>query len=94
MLFRCLVPALALMQGVALAQSAPPFTCDTATGVPTLARVEGQTEIVTDVVLVCTGGTPTPSGSDVPQTTFSVFLNVSETSRLLIPPWSEAFGVD
>ncbi len=55
----------------------------------------GQTEIVTDVaLLVCTGGAPDiPPGSDVPQTTFSVFLNVSETSRLLIPPWSEALAL-
>jgi hypothetical protein len=75
------------MAGVATAQA--PASC-TATGVPVLVRAEGLTELVSDLVLECTGGLPTPNGVAVPPTTITLFLNTNVTSRLLAAPWTEA----
>jgi len=55
-------------------------TCTASAGVPLLARTAGDTERVGDVVLTCTGGTPTPAGSLVPQINLTVFLNTNVTS--------------
>jgi hypothetical protein len=99
--------ALALLLGAAStanAQSA--FQCIANAGVPPLARSEGITELVGDVVLNCTGGTaltgvtaglPIPVGGEgaaddtiVPTVNIRIFLNTAVTSRLLSDPWSEA----
>lgn len=66
------------------------FGCATNAGVPPLVRAEGITELVGDVVLNCTGGTPTAVGAPVPQVNFQIFLNTNVTSRLQADPWSEA----
>ncbi len=56
------------------------ITCSASVGVPLLARTAGNTELVGDIVLACTGGLPTPVGSPVPQINLTVFLNTNETS--------------
>ncbi|MBX9602179.1 MAG: hypothetical protein K2X35_14300 [Bryobacteraceae bacterium] len=65
-------------------QGAPnPFTCVANAGTPPTVRAEGLTELVGDLVLVCTGGTPTPAGQRVPQVNIQIFLNTNITSRLV-----------
>ena len=88
-----LLAVIAMMAAVANAQSVgvtPAFQCVANAGVPPLARAEGLAELVGDVVLNCTGGTPTMAGQQVPKVNFRVFLNTTVTSRLLDNPWNEA----
>jgi len=47
-----------------------------------LARAEGYTELVGDVLLACTGGTPTAAGQPVPQITIQIFLSQNVTSKI------------
>ena len=60
------------------------FACTAANAsvTPTL-RSEGITELVGDIVLVCTGGTPVTANGNIPQANITVFLNTQVTSRLL-----------
>jgi hypothetical protein len=92
--FRKWFPVLAvasLMFGAAATANAQPaFSCNTNAGVPPIVRAEGLTELVGDLILNCTGGTPTALGATVPQVNFQIFLNTNVTSRLLSDPWSEA----
>jgi hypothetical protein len=46
-------------------------------------RGEGLTELVSDIVLTGTGGTPTPAGAAVPLVNLTVTLNAAVTDRLL-----------
>jgi len=71
----------ALFIGTASAQ--PAFTCTSNAGVPPLVRSQGLTEGVGDVILNCTGGTPTALNAPVPQNNVQIFLNTNVTSRLL-----------
>ncbi len=84
--------AAGMMAAVANAQVGPPpaFQCVANAGVPPLVRSEGLAELVGDIVLNCTGGTPTANGVQVPKVNFRVFLNTTVTSRLLDSPWNEA----
>jgi hypothetical protein len=91
--FRKWIPALAvlvLVSGLiptASAQvTAGAMTCSSAAAVPPALRSEGLTELVGDIVLNCTGGTPITLNSDgsVPATALAnitVFLNTNVTSR-------------
>jgi hypothetical protein len=70
-------PALALLSlsvGTAFGQA---VTCQANAGVPPLVRAEGYSELVGEVVLICTGG---PTGQTV-TTNIQVFLNTNITSR-------------
>jgi hypothetical protein len=65
-----------------LVPSAPlQFTINPST--PPQLRGEGLTELVGDIVISGTGGTPTPPGANVPLVNITVTLNTQETSRLL-----------
>jgi len=55
-----------------------------------LARQEGVTELVADLLLTCTGGTPTPPGQTIPQVNIRLTLNTAVTSKLLPNGGSEA----
>jgi hypothetical protein len=66
------------------------FQCVANAAVPPTVRAEGLTELVGDIVLNCTGGTPTPAGSQLPQANITVFLNTQVTSRLYSSNQSEA----
>jgi hypothetical protein len=95
--FRKLIYALALvamLAGLTIPASAQsqPFVCQTNGGVPPIIRAEGYTELVGDLLLNCTGGTPTTAGATVPQVNFQIFMNTGVTSRLLTLTggWSEA----
>jgi hypothetical protein len=77
----------------ASAQTAPPFQCTASAAVPTMLRAEGMTELVGDIVLTCSGGTPTQVGRSVPRVNIEVFLNtpvMNITSRLVSSSYSEA----
>lgn len=94
--FRKWFPALAVAAVVlgsaasASAQITPSLSCVSNAGATPLVRAEGIAELVGDVVLNCTGGTPTPVGAIVPQVNIQVFLNTNITSRLVSDPLSEA----
>ena len=75
--------------GIASAQSGP-FQCTANGGVSTPSRAEALADVVGDLVLNCTGGTPTASGSLVPTVNIQINLNTSVTSKLLSGNWSEA----
>ena len=45
---------------------------------------------MSDMVLMCSGGTPTTIGQPIPQGTIAVILDTPITSRLLASGWSEA----
>jgi len=94
--FRKLFPAFAVVAlafgaaSTANAQQVAAFSCVGNAGVPPIVRAEGLTELVGDLVLNCTGGTPTAAGAPVPQANVQIFLNTNVTSRLVADPWSEA----
>jgi hypothetical protein len=78
------------LTSVASAQTAVnPFTCVANAAVPPTVRAEGLTELVGDIVLDCTGGTPTPATTTlgispfIPQVNFTIFLNTNVTSRIV-----------
>ncbi len=84
-LFAFAVVALMLgLQVPASAQfNAPAFACTANAGVPPIVRSEGVTELVGDLILNCTGGSPTLVGTPIPLSNFQVFLNTNITSRIL-----------
>lgn len=79
--------ALVLMLGAsASAQVASgAFACTANAAVPPTLRSEGLTELVGDIVLDCTGGTPVAANTPVPQVNFTIFLNTQITSKILVP---------
>jgi hypothetical protein len=84
-LFAFALIALIVGAGTANAQVNPgaAFTCVANAGNPVIVRVEGLTELVGDLILQCTGGTPTVAGSQIPVSNITLTLNTNITSRLL-----------
>lgn len=88
--FRKFFLALALLtivSGMASAQvifQTPPSCTAQAAGTPSI-RAEGVAELVGDVLLICTGGTPTALGAQLPQVNIQVFSSpsINITSRIL-----------
>jgi len=80
-LFALVVVALFMgLVSTASAQVAAPFTCNANNAVPTLARSEGLTELMGDIVLQCNGGIT----NAVMTVNVAVFLaNTNITSRIL-----------
>jgi hypothetical protein len=62
-----------------------PFTCGLQNiSVTPQLRAEGFTEQTGDIVLICTGGSPIPVGTQIPTVNITVFYNVQAvTSRLI-----------
>jgi len=85
--FRKLFYALAvvaLLAGLTVPASAQGvITCNTNASVPTIVRAEAYADLVGDLVLQCTGGTPTTPGSVVPSMNLTVFLSTNITSKLV-----------
>jgi len=69
--------------GTASAQLGNGFNCTANAATPLDMRAEGLTEQAGDIVLNCTGGTPTAAGAVVPQVNITVSLNTQVTSRLI-----------
>jgi hypothetical protein len=75
--------ALMLMSAVSANAQGPAFSCFANAGVPPIVRAEGITELVGDILLNCTGGTPTPAGQPIPAVNIQIFLNTPVTSKLV-----------
>lgn len=58
-------------------------TCTASAAVPPIVRASGLTELTSDILLLCTGGTPTAVGAPVPTVNLSVSFNTNLTSRWL-----------
>lgn len=88
----CLVLAGALLwpPAAAVAQTVPDFSCTVTAGTPPTVRAEGLTELVGDLLLNCTGGTPTELGTTVPPVNIQILLNTNVTSRFYTPTSNEA----
>lgn len=88
--FRKLFVLMAIV--VAMAAVASAQQCAVNAGAPTIARQEGVAEEVGQVLLTCTGGTPTHPGLPIPNNiNVQIYLNTQVTSRLLTNDgWSEA----
>lgn len=79
---------LGLAQGL-IAQS--PMNCAASVPVAPNIRQEGISELVGDILITCTGGTPITSGT-LPTINLAMFLSTSVTSRVLVastPPLIE-----
>ncbi len=79
---------LALMLGASTAYAQLPgggssINCTTTPSNPTIVRSEDETALMGDFVLSCVGGTPTPTGNQIPQFDITLTLNAQITSRLL-----------
>ncbi len=86
-----LLAILLMMSSMASAQFVnPAFACTASAGVPPIVRAEGLAEYVGDVVLNCTGGTPTLWNVGVPLINWRVYLNTNVTSALLDSNWTES----
>ena len=73
----------ALLAGLTVPASAQSTTvCNIQSATDNLARAEGYTELVGDVLLACTGGTPTAVGVSVPQINIQIFLSQNVTSKI------------
>jgi hypothetical protein len=89
MAFRKCIPVLAvlaLILGLVPTASAQPnaFQCGVNIAVPNQLRFEGLTELTGDLVITCTGGTPTAVGQNIPLVNISVFIgNTTVTSRIM-----------
>jgi hypothetical protein len=79
---------LGISSSSANAQTTPPptFTCSGtsgSSGVNNLLRAEGITELLGDLILDCTGGTPTTTGSSIPLQNIQISINTNITSRIV-----------
>jgi len=80
---------LALFAGLASAQvggpgtQGGPLTCTATVAVPPALRSEGMTELIGDIVVTCSGGSPTTAGQAIPTANFTVSLGTNVTSRIL-----------
>ena len=76
------ITAAMLFVGLAAqALAAGPLTCTTAGPVAPFIRSESPAELVSDIVISCTGGISTTPGAPVPQINLRVRLNVNITSK-------------
>src|SRR5277367_5362218 len=62
----------------------PSFQCTANAAVPPIVRAEGLTELVGDLTLNCTGGTPTLAGQAIPLSNVTIFLSTQVTRRLSV----------
>jgi uncharacterized protein (TIGR03437 family) len=73
---------LGLATALAFGQNPSPFTCFADASTPVI-RPEGLAELMGDIGLTCTGGTPTPAGQAVPKFNFSLTASFTVTNRTL-----------
>jgi hypothetical protein len=86
------IPAAALLAvGFSISASAQ-VNCTVQSASINLTRSEGNTEQLGDMVLTCTGGTPTAAGDPVPQVNFTIFLNTNITSKVTATSGANSFS--
>lgn len=78
---RLLALPIALIASVDL--QADVISCQTRVENFPVVRVEGLSELAGDLVIECTGGTPTPQGQAFPSVDFDLELNTNISSRIL-----------
>jgi hypothetical protein len=76
------LPAAALLLAGFAVQSSAQVVCTLSAGAAPMVRTEGYTELLGDLVITCTGGTPTAAGNVVPQMNLELFLNTNITSKV------------
>ncbi|MEP7353011.1 MAG: putative Ig domain-containing protein [Acidobacteriota bacterium] len=83
--------AFLLAAGIPVSGQSNQVVCSVSTA-PVTVRAEGYAERVSDVVVTCTGGTPTPAQQTLQPMTFSLSANITNKSRVLAGSgsWSEA----
>jgi len=84
----------ALLAGFTVPASAQLSTtpiCSSQVATNNLARAEGYTEQVGDLIVTCTGGTPTLVGNPIPQADITVTLSQNVTSRITASTGSGTF---
>jgi hypothetical protein len=72
-----------LGSSTAYAQQLGGFTCN-ASASPNIVRNEGVAELMGDLILQCTGGTPTAAGHQIPNSNVQISLNTNITSRIVM----------
>jgi hypothetical protein len=89
---RCILAlaVLSLFVGLASAQvnnsgagTSPSVQCSANVAVPPQLRSEGMTELIGDIVIICSGGVAPAPGSAIATANFTVSLGTNVTSRLL-----------
>jgi hypothetical protein len=74
----------AMLAGVTTTASAQSINCSRGAGsVPSIVRAESFADLVGDMVLDCTGGTPTNPGVAVPPINVEITLSTNITSKIL-----------
>jgi hypothetical protein len=71
----------------------PALQCTFNAAVTPTVRAEGLSELVGDIVLNCTGGTPTAPGALVPAANVTVYLSTNITSRITSNPFTEVLMI-
>src|SRR5215471_19273138 len=75
--------AISLLGITGLSAQVATLQCSGAAVQTPIARAEGTTEPVSDVILTCSGGTPTPAGQAIPLSNITITLNTNITSRII-----------
>src|SRR5581483_7720517 len=89
---RCVIAlaVLAVFAGLASAQAPTPMTCSLSS-LNTTARAEGKTELASDLLLTCSGGTLlTSTTTPAPTVNFTLTLPQAITSRTTTTGLSDA----
>jgi hypothetical protein len=76
---------LALCAAPLAAQSSGGILCSSDVPNPRVARAEGRTELVGDVVVTCSGGSPTGSGQFILAANFTLTFDSAVTSKIVGP---------
>src|SRR2546429_314350 len=80
---RGLLVLLAVSLCLAPTASSADFACTASVPATPSVRADGLTELVGDIVVRCTGGSPTLSGQTIPASSLMIVLNTAVTSRLM-----------
>src|SRR5579864_3797504 len=75
--FAMLLSGFASLLAAQGSQTSTPFSCSASVSIPPTLRIEGFTELVGDLTLTCSGGTPTPQIQPIPAANFIVKLNTA-----------------
>jgi len=71
-----------LLAVLTIPASAQSFQCGNFTPFGPTVRAEGTAEFIGDIVIICTGGTPTPPGQQIPQVNIAVNLDTYMSSKV------------
>ena len=80
--FGFLAAAAMLLAAAAIPAGAQVVNCTTSASAAPIVRAEGNAEPTGDLILTCTGGTPTIPGTVVPPVNFTLFLNTNLSSHV------------